>query len=150
MKMNKWLKLGLTILVCQGAGLIGTIFTLEAIPTWYAGLNKPWFTPPNWLFGPMWTTLYTLMAVAVWRAKDKRAKKIFWIHLLINAIWTPIFFGAKNLGLAMGIIFVLWLMIGWLIKLFWMEDKTAGKLLIPYFLWVSLASALNFSLWQLN
>jgi len=147
---KKWIKLGLTILVCQGAGLVGTIFTLEAIPSWYAGLNKPWFTPPNWLFGPMWAMLYTLMAIAGWRVKNKRAKKIFWIHLLINAIWTPIFFGAKNLGLAMGVIFVLWLMIGWLIKLFWEEDKWAGKLLIPYFLWVSLASALNFALWRMN
>lgn len=148
--MKRWIKLGLYILICQGAGAVGTIFTIGAIPNWYAGLTKPWFTPPNWLFGPMWVTLYTLMAIAVWKIKDKKLKKIFWIHLLINAIWTPIFFGAKKLGLAMVVIAVLWLMIIWLIKLFWKEDKWAGRLLVPYFLWVSLASALNFSLWVLN
>jgi tryptophan-rich sensory protein len=148
--MKKWLSLGLTIAVCQGAGLLGTIFTIEAIPSWYAGLTKPWFTPPNWLFGPMWVTLYSLMAIAVWRIKEKKLRRIFWLHLLVNAIWTPIFFGAKNLGVAMGVIAVLWIMIVGLIKLFWKEDKTAGWLLVPYFLWVSLASALNFSLWQLN
>ncbi|MCC6711064.1 MAG: tryptophan-rich sensory protein [Candidatus Pacebacteria bacterium] len=157
MKIKKPGLLIISILVTQLAGIIGSIATTQAIPTWYATLNKPFFNPPNLLFGPVWLTLYTLMGISlylIWRQKQNKqttfAKNLFIIHLVINTLWSLVFFGLKNLGLAYLIIIFLWLMIVTLIKLFYPLNKKASFLLVPYLLWVTFASLLNYAIWRLN
>ncbi len=150
------MKFLLSLLLPQLAGAIGTIFTVKAIPTWYMYLNKPTFSPPNWIFGPTWLTLYLLMGIAVylnWIKKTKQAKlnvRLFFIHLFFNLIWTPIFFGAKNPLFAFFIIILIWVFIVIMIIKFWAVNKVSSLLLIPYLLWVSFASLLNFYIWRLN
>ena len=147
-----------SIVVCQLAGGLGAIFTTPAIPTWYASLAKPAFQPPNWVFFPVWTTLYTLMGIAaflVWRKglHERRvqvALGIFGIQLILNLAWTIIFFGLYSLfGAVIAIVF-LWIAILINIVTFWRISKVAGALLIPYILWVSFAGILNISVWMLN
>ncbi len=144
-------------MICQLAGVVGSVFTMSAIPTWYATLKKPSFNPPNWIFGPVWLTLYTMMGVSLYLVWQKRAVASVWpaiifflIHLGVNALWSIVFFGQKNIHGALIIIVVLWLMIVGSIFLFWQIDRTAAYLLIPYLLWVSFASALNYSIGKLN
>lgn len=152
MKIKSWSKLIFSIILAQSAGGIGTFFTFDAIPTWYAFLNKPVFSPPNWLFGPVWTVLYTLIGISlylIWTNK-KGSLKLFLFHLFLNAIWSPIFFGAKNLGLAFLVILVMDITLIIIIKNFYKVNKIAGLILIPYLLWISFASVLNFTIWQLN
>lgn len=150
------MKLILSILLPQMAGAIGSFFTIQAIPTWYALLNKPSFSPPNWIFAPVWLALYLMMGISLyinWTSKKKMAKsnvRLFFIHLFFNFIWTPVFFGAKNLGLALVIIVVIWILIVEMIRRFWSVNKAASLILIPYLLWVSFATLLNFTLWRLN
>ena len=150
------MKLIFSLLLPQLAGAIGAIFTIKAIPTWYAFLNKPSFSPPNWLFGPTWLTLYLLMGIAVylnWIKKNKQAKfnvRLFFIHLFFNFIWTPVFFGLHNLFLALIIIIVIWIIIILMIKNFWKVNKISSLLLIPYLIWVTFASLLNYFIWRLN
>jgi translocator protein len=151
-------KLILFILIAQAAGLIGTYFTFDAIPTWYASLAKPSFTPPNWIFGPVWTTLYTLMGVAAFFVWEQRFHKThaargmnwYWTQLALNAIWSPVFFGAKQMGLAFFIIVLMWCAILFTIRAFWKVSPASGALLIPYLAWVSFASAVNYQLWVMN
>ena len=146
------------IVICQGAGLIGSVATFPSIPTWYASLDKPPFNPPNWIFGPVWTTLYTLMGIAaflVWRKgirnrEVKIALGIFVVQLVLNTLWSVIFFGLNSLAGGLVVIVVLWIAILLSIITFYRISKVAGVLLIPYILWVSFATILNFSLWQLN
>ena len=151
-------RLIVSIVVCQLAGVIGAIFTTPAIPTWYASLNKPPFNPPNWIFFPVWTTLYTLMGIAaflVWRkGLDQRRVRValglFGIQLILNLAWTIIFFGLHSLfGAVIAIVF-LWIFILINIVTFWRISSPAGALLIPYILWVSFAGLLNVSVWMLN
>lgn len=152
MKIKSWPKLIFSIILAQSAGGIGTFFTFDSIPTWYAFLNKPVFSPPNWLFGPVWTILYTLIGISlylIWTSK-KGSLKLFLFHLFLNAIWSPIFFGAKNLGLAFLVILVMDITLILIIKNFYKVNKIAGLILIPYLLWISFASVLNFTIWQLN
>lgn len=150
------MKLILSFLFPQLAGAVGALFTVNAIPTWYKFLNKPSFSPPNWLFGPAWLTLYLLMGIALylnWIKNSKQAKsnvRLFFIHLFFNLIWTPIFFGAKNLFLALIVIVIIWILIVTMIFKFWKVSKTASFLLIPYLLWVSFAITLNYFIWRLN
>lgn len=146
-----------SFLLCQGAALIGSAFTIAAIPTWYAQLNKPSFNPPNWLFAPAWTLLYTLMAVAlylIWKRglneKTKPAIVIFLIQLSLNILWSYLFFFLKAPGVAFIEILVLWLAILTTIIKFYSLNKTAGLILIPYLAWVSFASVLNFFIAKLN
>jgi len=154
----KALQLAASIIICQLAGIIGSVFTTSAIPTWFAGLKKPSFNPPSWLFGPVWITLYTMMGVSLYLVWQKRVEiKMVWpavifflIHLAVNASWSIIFFGQKNPGMAFATIILLWLMIVISIALFYRINKTAGLLLIPYLLWVSFASILNYNIWKLN
>lgn len=156
--MKNFLKIISSLLICFSAAALGNIFTISSIPTWYATLNKPPFSPPNYLFGPVWTILYILMAISlylVWKKglKDKKVKdaiKIFAIQLILNAIWSPIFFGARSLLLAFVIIVVMWIFILKTIKAFAKIDKNSSYLLYPYLAWVSFASILNFSVWVLN
>lgn len=145
-----------SILICQLAGAIGSIFTLKNIPAWYAGLDKPFFSPPNWLFGPVWITLYTMMGASLYfvfiKEKEEFTKpvKIFLLHLIINSLWSIVFFGMRNPGLGFFVITVLWSMILYLIRLFRKTDKRASYLLYPYFVWVTFASFLNLAVWYLN
>jgi translocator protein len=124
---------------------------------WYAQINKPSWTPPSWVFGPAWTTLYALMAIAAWMVwmrpatpARRAALTAFFVQLVLNALWTPLFFGARAPGLALVDIVLLWMAIAATIVLFWRVRPAAGALLIPYILWVSYATALNFAIWQMN
>lgn len=158
MKLKKPKLLLISILVSNLAGILGSVATSSSISDWYVYLEKPSFNPPNWIFGPVWTVLYTLMGIAlylVWskgykKTKIKNAVRLFFVHLMYNTLWTLVFFGSRNLLLALGVIIVLWLMIASLIKIFWSIDKRASYLLVPYILWVSFATLLNYSIWRLN
>ena len=124
---------------------------------WYATLKTPSWNPPAWVFGPVWTVLYFLMAVAafqVWRQGGWRRQSValilFLVQLILNAIWTPLFFGMHRVGLAFGEIVVLWLMVATTLTVFFRIKTSAGLLLIPYLAWVSLATVLNYTIWRLN
>jgi len=152
------LKLVISIVVCQCAGIIGSVFTTPAIPTWYAALQKPVFTPPNWLFAPAWITLYLLMSIAaflVWRVGlDNRPVRIaliiFFIQLALNSLWSVVFFGMQSPLYGIIVIIVLWLAILLTILRFARIASIAAWLMVPYILWVSFASALNIAIWVLN
>jgi benzodiazapine receptor len=152
------LKLVVSILACQLAGFLGSIFTTPAIPDWYAKLAKPSFTPPNWIFSPVWISLYVLMGISaflIWRkGLDNKAIKvalgIFLAQLVINSIWSLMFFGLRSPLAGFITIIILWILIVLTISHFYRISTVAGVLLVPYFLWVSFASVLNFSLWRLN
>ena len=153
-----YLKLAVSVVVCFVAGFIGSIFTTPAIPTWYAQLNKPPFTPPNWLFAPVWTTLYLLMAISaylVWRKglgnKEIRiALGVFLVQLILNSLWSVLFFGLRSPLMGAIEIVVLWVAILLTIIYFFKISKAAGWLLVPYILWDSFAAILNFSVLILN
>ena len=124
---------------------------------WYAALQKPSWNPPGWIFGPVWTVLYVMMAVAawlVWRqggwSPQRKPLLIFLAQLTLNALWTPLFFGLHWPGVAFGEILLLWLAIATTLTAFWRVSGTAALLLAPYLAWVSFAAALNFALWRLN
>lgn len=137
--------------ICLGVGFLGSFFTVSSIPTWYVFLNKPFFSPPNWIFAPVWTILYILMGISLYLIwQKKRVPNVFWIQLILNAVWSIIFFGMKNPAFAMVDILVLWISIFLTIKTFNKINKLAGKLLIPYIAWVSFASILNLSIVLLN
>ncbi len=151
-------RLIISLALPQLAGIVGSLFTTSAIPTWYATLQRPSFSPPNWIFGPAWITLYILMGISVyliWQRieKNKTAKGalwMFWVHLFFNASWSIIFFGLQNPGLAFVNIIIIWLLIIALMIKFWKINRWASYLLIPYLLWVSFASVLNYFIWYLN
>ncbi|MBP8259632.1 MAG: tryptophan-rich sensory protein [Verrucomicrobia bacterium] len=124
---------------------------------WYAGLQKPSWNPPKWIFGPVWTALYTTMAVAAWLvwkrggwARQRMALTIFLVQLGLNALWSPLFFGMQNPALAFVDILLLWLALLATAAAFWRSRPLAGVLLVPYLSWVTFAGALNFTLWRLN
>ena len=145
------LKLLFSLLLPFLAGGLGSAFTTPAIPTWYATLNKPVWQPPSWLFGSVWTTLYVMMGLSLFFViKNKVAITIFVIQLIFNALWSIVFFGMKNIGGALGVIAILWVLIVVNILIFYRLNKTAGILLVPYLLWVSFASYLNYTIWTLN
>ncbi len=158
MKAGEIIKLILSLVLCQLAGMIGSFFTRPAIPTWYQTLNKPSFSPPNWLFAPVWITLYLLMGLAlflIWRQKPlapraKSALLFFFIQLVLNALWSPAFFGLHSPFLGFLVIILLWAAILLTIIKFAPLSLLASALLWPYFLWVSFASVLNFFLWTMN
>ncbi len=158
MRVNNFFKLVIAIVVSELAGVIGSVFTISAIPTWYAGLVKPALNPPAWVFGPAWTTLYALMGIAAfliwkngWERKDVRmALGVFGIQLFLNAIWSIIFFGLQSPGWAFVDITILWLTIVGTIIVFYKISRPAALLLLPYILWVSFAGYLNYSIWTLN
>jgi len=148
----------ISLIIAYFPGFFGSVFTTGEITTWYAKLNKPGFSPPNWLFGPVWTTLYTFMGIAlflIWQKglQNKNVCFAFWffiIHLFVNFLWSFVFFSSKELFFALLIIILLWSMILTSIILFWKIDKRASLLLVPYLFWVSFATLLNYSVWQLN
>jgi benzodiazapine receptor len=145
------------ILLCQLVGGLGSLATVPNIPTWYAGLEKPPWNPPNWVFGPMWTTLYLLMAVSawlVWRDTGKRwfSKSLlpFWLQLVANGIWSPLFFCLHQTFLGLVDIVLLWGLILWTLITFFHIRRLAAWLLLPYLLWVTYATTLNFFIWEKN
>lgn len=163
MKINNFFKLAITIAVCQLAGVVGSVFTVSSIPNWYAGIAKPSINPPAWVFGPVWTTLFLLMGIAmflVWKkidsgvAKDKKKIKIalgiFGVQLILNTLWSIIFFGLHSPGGALIEIIFLWAAIFATIVAFAKVSRLAAWLLVPYILWVSFASYLNYLIWTLN
>ena len=148
-----WLVLVGFIVLCEAAGLAGTVFTAQAIAEWYSLLNKPSFSPPNWLFGPVWTTLYFMMGTAawlVWRRAGTGALKVFWLQLALNAAWTPLFFGLHNPLAGLVCISLMWLAVVWTIFGFWRVSRAAALLLVPYLVWASFAAVLNYAIWALN
>ena len=157
-KLKDILKLLISIVACQSAGLIGSIFTMKAIPTWYAALQKPSFSPPNWLFAPAWGTLYLLMGISaflIWRkgldnSQVKRALFIFAIQLALNALWSVVFFGLESPLYGVIVIVALWIAILLTMLKFFKISAVAFWLLLPYLLWVTFAAVLNISVWILN
>jgi len=151
-------KLLVSIAICQVAGLIGSVFTAPSIPTWYATLKKPWFTPPNWVFAPVWLTLFLLMGIAVflvWRKglRDRRVKMalaVFTVQLIVNVLWSVVFFGFKSPLAGLIVIVILWVAILLTLLYFFKVSRLTGFLLVPYIAWVSLALALNTSILILN
>jgi len=152
------LKLLASLAAVLAAGGIGSLATMKAIPTWYRGLAKPSFNPPNWLFGPAWTLLYLLMAVAaflVWKQGFgapgvKLALAVFLVQLVLNALWSILFFGMRSPLAGLVDIAVLWLTILATIVLFFRVSTAAGILLLPYITWVSFAAVLNAAILRLN
>jgi len=147
------------ILICLAAGGIGSIFTSQSTITgWYANLQKPSFTPPNWLFGPVWTTLYIFMGIAaflVWQKGPqnpavKTALLFFAGQLILNTAWSWLFFGMNYILLAFIELLILWLAILLTILKFYSLSTTAFLLMLPYLVWVSFAALLNCSIWLLN
>jgi benzodiazapine receptor len=155
--MNKIIKLLLLIIACEGVGFLGTIFTIPSIQGWYMTLQKAPFNPPSWVFGPAWTILYFLMALSLFLVLQKKFKKqrnfliiLFTTQLVLNFLWSVIFFG-MHLPLAAFVeIIFLWISIALLIVDFWKHSKLAAIILIPYLCWVSFASVLNFYIALLN
>ena len=143
--------------LCYGAAAIGGFFTAGAVRDWYPTLAKPAWNPPAWVFGPVWTILYGMMAVAAWLIWRQRREGpvtmpivLFAVQLLLNAVWSPLFFGLHRLDIAFVDIVLLWLALAATLWLFLKRRRAAGWLLLPYLLWVSFAAALNFAIWRLN
>jgi tryptophan-rich sensory protein len=142
------------LLLCFVAAGVGGLFMPGE---WYASLKKPAWNPPGWIFGPVWTALYTMMAVAAWRVwkcggftAQRRPLALFLVQLALNAAWTPLFFGLHRLGLAFAEMLLLWLAIAATLTEFYRVSRAAAWLLAPYLAWVSFAALLNFTLWRLN
>lgn len=156
--MNTYLKLVISIVVCLAVGGTGSFFTISEITNWYSTINKPTFNPPNYLFGPVWTTLYIFMAIAFWliwksdaqNNLKKKAMLLFGIQLVLNFFWSIIFFNFHQLGFASIEIVLMWIFILLTILAFYPISKTAAYLLVPYLCWVSFATVLSFSIWHLN
>jgi tryptophan-rich sensory protein len=151
-------KLIAAILICQGAGLLGTLFTAIGLKSWYGTLLKPSFNPPSWVFGPVWTILFLMMGIAlylVWNRTplgkpESRAMTWFFVQLALNILWSFCFFALKSPLL--GLIEILFLLAVIIVTIgaFWKVSRTAGVLLLPYLAWVSFAAFLTFSIWRLN
>lgn len=151
-------KIVLGIVICELAGVAGSVFTYPSIGSWYASLEKPGFNPPNWLFAPVWTTLYALMGISLGLVWDVRTAKkgtdrallVFGVQLVLNVLWSVVFFGEQSLIYGLAIIIVLWVAIAVTIVLFYRSSRVAGLLLVPYICWVTIATLLNYYLWMLN
>ncbi len=155
--MKKGIKLILCIALPLLAGGLSGYITSSNINTWYATLNKPSFNPPNYIFGPVWTILYTLMGISFYIVINKANKKdrlklagIFVIQLTLNFFWSIIFFKSHQIGIALIEILILWISIVVMLILFYKTSKLASLINIPYLLWVSFATILNYSFYILN
>lgn len=154
----RWKKLIFTFILCESVGSIGSLFVRRDIFVWYESLLKPTFNPPNWVFFPVWTALYALMAMSlylVWVKKatfkvHRSAYLLFGGQLLINLLWTILFFGMRNIFFGLVDIAILFWFIGVMGLYFYRIDKRAAYLLIPYFIWVGFAGYLNYAIWILN
>lgn len=154
--MSIYIKLIIAVAVCLGVGGISGFITASEIPGWYVSINKPSFNPPNWIFGPVWTLLYILMGIAfflIWKSdapSKEKAYLFFALQLILNFFWSIIFFHFHATGAALMEIILLWICILLSILSFYPISKPAAYLLIPYLLWVSFATVLNFAIWKLN
>ena len=153
--MNRYLVLAGFIILCLSVGGVSGFVTVQSVQDWFPTLHKPFFNPPSWIFGPVWTLLYIMMAVAAWRvwlegSIAKPALNLFFVQLVLNFFWTIIFFGMKNISLALVEIIALWIMIALTLRAFIKIAKPAGWMMAPYLAWVSFATLLNASLWWLN
>lgn len=155
---KRFFRIGIAVFICLLIGFLGSVATQTSIHTWYPTLRKPSFTPPNWVFAPVWSILYILMGIAagiVWSKGFyhkwvKTALYHFGFQLLLNAAWSIFFFGLQNPLIALLDIIALFILLLFTIKWFKVVNKTAAYLLIPYTLWVAYATALNYGIWQLN
>lgn len=145
------------LVICLSISVAGGAATASSVGTWYQTLQKPFFNPPNWLFAPVWTALYIMMAIAgwrVWRAHGLRgaraAMALFAVQLALNLAWSFLFFGYRMIGAALIEIILLLMAILVTTVLFWKRDRLAGMLFVPYAGWVAFATILNFALWRLN
>jgi benzodiazapine receptor len=156
MDVQRLKRLAVSLAIPQMAGFLGALFTTPNIRGWYAGLEKPWFVPPSWVFAPAWTTLFLLMGLAlflVWERKGSlglRGYLPFWTQLGLNVAWSGLFFGLRSPLLGLVEIGLLWVAILVNIVVFWRVRKASGLLLVPYIAWVSFAAALNYNVWILN
>jgi len=161
MNIKKLTKAFFFIVLCQAAGFIGTFFTAGGLDPWYNTIIKPTFNPPGWIFGPVWVTLYALMGIAlyiIWQKRHSLLKKksarhasnLFLVNLGLNAIWSPIFFGAHNIELALITIILIWFTLAFSIKLYAQLSRPAAWLLMPYLFWTTFATILNISIFALN
>lgn len=155
--ITRWIGLAVFLVVCLGAGGLGALATTPEIEGWYQTLDKPAWNPPDSVFGPVWTTLFVMMAIAawlVWKPQGLQASVMpltfFAIQLVLNIAWSWIFFGLHQPGWAFVEIVILWLAIVLTTVAFFQSSKLAGWLMIPYLAWVSFASVLNFTIWRLN
>ena len=157
--------LAAAVLACELVGASGTVFTATGLDSWYASLARPALAPPNWVFGPVWTTLFALMGVAVWlvwrRAgaaapEDDVVRRagvafaVFVVQFAFNVAWSAVFFGRQSLLGGLAVIAVLWLLIAATVRAFGRVDRRAAVLLLPYLAWVSFAAYLNYRFWTLN
>jgi benzodiazapine receptor len=147
----------LFLAVCLGVSAVGAAVTVRSVATWYATLGKPAWSPPNWVFGPVWTLLYLMIAFAGWLVWRERGWSrgavplgLFAVQLALNAAWSPLFFGLRSPAAALVDIAALWIAIGATIVSFRRAVPLAALVLVPYWLWVSFATALNFAIWRLN
>jgi tryptophan-rich sensory protein len=157
--MNKIYRIAIVVIICLAVGYLSGMVTRASITTWYPTLVKPSFNPPNWIFAPVWTSLYVMMGIAagfIWnqittqKVAVTKALQIFAIQLVLNALWSYLFFGLHNLMLATIEVVLLWLMIFETYSQFAKINKTASYLMLPYLAWVSFASVLTASIWWLN
>ena len=152
-----WLALAVSVGIVAAVSALGSLATLPKIAGWYAELVKPWFMPPPWVFGPVWTTLYVMMAVAVWRvwlepATPQRRAAMIWyaVQLTLNVLWSQVFFGMEQPGGALLVIVLLLVALVITIRRFFVVDGFAGRLLVPYLAWVAFAVVLNAAIVVLN
>ena len=156
--MSKIIKLTTSVLICQLVGLAGSFFTRASVDTWYKMLDKPFFTPPSWIFAPVWIVLYFLMGISlflIWnegldKLQIRNALRVFLLQLILNSSWSAVFFGMQNILLSVIIIMLLWFAVVWTILKFYKISKRAAFILIPYFCWVSFAVILNITILLLN
>ncbi len=157
LRRERW-RLAMAVVPVFGAMILGSIATTPNIPTWYVFIQKPSFTPPNWVFGPAWTILFTMMAIAIWRILRlpegtpgrARAVTLFYVQLALNAGWSWAFFWAQSPLAGLIVIIIFLVTIALTLVSFRRLDRIAGWLFVPYLAWVSYATLLNFAIWRLN
>lgn len=156
-RMKQTIGLIILLALCFAAAALGSAATYPRIDDWYAALAKPSWTPPNWVFGPVWTVLYIAMALAawlVWRQRGWAGARLplllFGVQLGLNVAWSWLFFGLRSPGLGFADIILLWIAIAATLVAFWRRSRIAGLLFVPYLAWVTFATALNFSIWRMN
>lgn len=154
---SRWVALLGFLVLCFGVAFVASWMTRPEIGGWYAGIRKPAWNPPNWVFGPVWTVLYAMMAVAGWRvwllepsSQRTLLLSVFVFQLTLNFAWSPMFFTLHRPDLAGVVIVLLWLTIGAFTVLSWTTSRTSALLFLPYWAWVSFAAVLNFAIWRLN
>lgn len=154
---GRWVSLAVFAAICLAVEVVAGLLTDVSVRDWYVTLEKPTWTPPGWVFGPVWTFLYLSMAVAGWLVWEQRTKPnarpaliVYGVQLALNALWSGLFFGLQNPLAGFVEILFLWCAILVTLLMFWRIRRAAGLLFVPYLIWVSYATALNFAIWRLN